>query len=218
MRFYYALIGDVIASRDIDARAAFQRHLGDALEKLSARHAAAVAAPLRLTAGDEVQGLLARPETAVDLVVGLADALRPVGLVWGLGRGGLSTDLGADVATLDGPCFHRARAALEEARRIEGWLRAGGFGRPEDEVLGALFRCMNAIRSRWTDVQARYAREVRGRLQREVAERLEVSEAAVSKSLSASRFAAVQEAEDAARALLRHLGDRDEDGPMEVES
>jgi hypothetical protein len=123
-------------------------------------------------------------------------------MTWGVGRGPLTTDLHDDVALLDGPCFHRARHALETARHDDVWLRSEGLGPPHDAVLGSLFGLMGAVRSRWTDVQARYVREARGRLQREVAERLGVSEPAVSKGLNAARFAAVAEAERAARALL----------------
>lgn len=210
MQTYFALIGDIVGSRQLDDRAGVQRRLGaelDALNQLDAGEA--MAAPLRLTAGDEVQALLVRPDAVVTILTRLDDALHPATMIWGLGRGTLSTDLQADVATLDGSCFHRARSALSGARREEAWLRAEGFGAPHDEVLSALFRLMGTIRSRWTDVQARYVREVRGRLQREVAERLGVSEPAVSKSLAAARFATIEEAECAAAALLAWLGGAD---------
>lgn len=210
MRTYYALIGDIVGSRQLADRADVQRRLQAELEALRQDVSAeTMPAPLRLTAGDEVQGLLAHPEATVDVIVRLEDGLHPASMVWGLGRGTLTTDPQADAAALDGPCFHRARAALTDAQRVETWLRAKGFGAPHDDVLGALFRSMGAIRSRWTDVQAQYVREVRGRLQREVAERLDVSGPAVSKGLNAARFAAVEEAEAAARELLAWLGSAD---------
>lgn len=212
MKEYFALIGDVVGSRALEDRSGVQRALLAALEDLN-RHLGpeTVAAPLRVTAGDGVQGLLERAGAIVDIVVALEEALHPVSIVWGVGRGHLATDLHADVALLDGPCFHHARQALEGARHDGVWLRSEGLGAPHDIVLGSMFGLMGAVRSRWTDVQARYVREVRGRLQREVAERLGVSEPAVSKGLSAARFAAVEEAERAARALLEWLDARNHD-------
>lgn len=200
---FIALSGDLVGSRELEDRAGVQRRLLATLERqnrdLDPR---VVAAPLRVTDGDGVQGLLRRAGAIVDIVVGIEDALHPASMTWGVGRGTLTTDLHEDVAVLDGPCFHRARRALDTARHDAVWLRSEGLGGPYDIVLGSLFGLMGAVRSRWTDVQARYAREVRGRLQREVAERLGVSEPAVSKGLSAARFAALVEAERAARALL----------------
>lgn len=210
LQIYFALIGDIVASRQLEDRADVQRRLEAVLDALNAEPGEAKAAPLRLTAGDEVQGLLNTAGPVMTILARIEDALHPAKMVWGLGRGTLSTDLKADVATLDGSCFHRARSALAAARHDDTWLRAEGFGAPHDEVLNALFRLMGAVRSRWTDVQARYVREVRGRLQREVAERLGVSEPAVSKSLNAARFAAIDEAERATTALLAWLSDTGE--------
>ena len=208
---YFALIGDLVGSRAIEDRSGVQRALLATLEDLNRDLGESVAAPLRVTAGDGVQGLLGSPGAIVDIVVGLEEALHPVSITWGVGRGPLATDLHDDVALLDGPCFHRARQALEAARHDSVWLRAEGLGEPHDIVLGSMFGLMGAVRSRWTDVQARYVREVRGSLQREVAERLGVSEPAVSKGLSAARFAAVKEAERAARALLEWLDEPNHD-------
>lgn len=211
---FFALSGDLVGSRALEDRSGVQRRLLATLERQNhdlAPHV--VAAPLRVTDGDGVQGLL-RSDGAgaiVDIVVGIEDALYPASMTWGVGRGTLSTDLHDDVAALDGPCFHRARRALDAARHDAVWLRSEGLGGPHDSVLGSLFGLMGAVRSRWTDVQARYVREVRGRLQREVAERLGVSEPAVSKGLTAARFAAVEEAEGAARALLTWVDEVNDD-------
>lgn len=200
---FFALSGDLVGSRAMEDRSGVQRRLLATLERQNRNlDPQMFAAPLRVTDGDGVQGLLRRAGAIVDIVVGIEDELHPASMTWGVGRGTLTTDLHEDVAALDGPCFHRARRALDAARHDAVWLRSEGLGEPHDLVLGSLFGLMGAVRSRWTDVQARYVREVRGRLQREVAERLAVSEPAVSKGLTAARFAAVEEAERAARELL----------------
>lgn len=200
---FFALSGDLVGSRALEDRSGVQRRLLAVIEKQNHDlDPQVIAAPLRVTDGDGVQGLLRRAGAVVDIVVGIADALHPASMIWGLGRGSLTTDLHEDVGVLDGPCFHRARRALDAARHDAVWLRSEGLGHPHDIVLGSLFGLMGAVRSRWTDVQARYAREVRGRLQREVAERLGVSEPAVSKGLTAARFSAVEDAERSARAFL----------------
>ena len=165
---YFALIGDVVGSRQLEDRAALQRELVETIEGLSAKLSGpggVLAAPLKLMAGDEIQGLLREPASAVDVLVRIGDRIHPVTVSWGLGAGPLSTDLGADVALLDGPCFHRARSAVEAAYAEGVWVRVEGFSPPHGDALSALFRLMGGIRSRWKPAQMRYIRSVRGHLQ-----------------------------------------------------
>lgn len=209
---YFALTGDLVASRTLEDRAAVQRTLRAAVTDLNAAFADDLAVPLKLIAGDEIQGLFARPAAAADVVVRMADELHPVAVMWGLGRGTLATDLADDVSMVDGPCLHRAREALEDAVRAGRWLGAAGIPPPHGQVLSALFRTTWALRSGWTDTQIKYVRAVRSRNQTEVAEMFGVSKQAVSKVLDAAGFAAVHEAEEAARALLSWLDRQEGDG------
>lgn len=207
---YLALIGDVVESRRHRDRARLQRELAEALARINRESAAALAAPLSLTAGDEVQGLFRDPARVVDAVVDIGDAVFPARLVYGLGAGGLETDLGPDPALLDGPCFHRARGALAEARSQGNWLVARGLADPGDLVVTALFRLLGEIRSRWTGIQARHVARARRRPQKEVAAQLGKAESTVSESLKAAGFQAVLAGEEALRVVLDQFGPKAE--------
>ena len=206
---YVALIGDVVGSRRSPDRRALQRRLRLGIEGINTRMGGRLSSPLALYGGDEVQGLLARPEGCVEIVVELSETIFPERLVFGLGYGTVSTELSPEVAQIDGPCFHRARSALEDVRG-ETWLKASGFGATTDTALTALFGLMAAIRSRWTEKQQIYVRAARRTSQKLVAEELGVSPSTVSESLRASSFAAVREGEQAARVLLAQFGPEDE--------
>lgn len=200
---YYALTGDMVGSRTIEDRVSVQATFLEALERLNDDVGEELlAAPLRLTAGDEVQGLLRNPVAVVDISVGIADALHPVVVRWGLGVGPVVTKLSADVTTMDGPCFHLARNAVGRASGRKGWLVAEGFGEEDDAAITALFTLMGVLRSMWTGVQAKYVASARDRLQKEVAKLYGVDETAVSHSLRSARFREVQEGEEAARRFL----------------
>ncbi|MGH7549744.1 MAG: SatD family protein [Gemmatimonadota bacterium] len=203
---YAALIGDVVGSRRHGDRARLQRDVKRALARVNRRLAGALAAPLSLTAGDEVQGLFREPAAVVDAVVEIADAVVSARLVYGLGFGPLETDLGPDPALLDGPCFHRAREALTEARGHGAWLVARGLTAPGDLVVSALFRLLGELRSRWTEIQAEHVAHARGGSQKEVAERLGKAESTVSESLKAAGFQAVLAGEEALHAVLARFG------------
>jgi SatD family (SatD) len=202
---YLALIGDVVGSRELSDRAEVQRRLQATIGELNVELVGALAAPLKLVAGDEVEGLLIGGEAVVDVVVALADALHPAALAWGLGLGPLTTDLSEDVSVVDGPCLHLARGALESWEAKERWLSPAGIDAPAGVAIGALFTLMWAIRAHWTDTQLRYVRGARLGTQQDVAERFGVSKQAVSKVLASARFHAVEQGEAAARALLRGL-------------
>lgn len=200
---FLALIGDVEGSRLVERRARLQRDLERATERANDALGPALAAPLALTAGDEIQGLFRDPTAVVDAVVEVADAVFPARLIHGLGLGPLETDLGPDPALLDGPCFHLAREALLEARGEGSWLVARGLQEPGDVVVSALFRLLGELRSRWTGIQAEHVRHARGRSQKEVAERLGKAESTLSESLKAAGFQAVLEGERALRVALK---------------
>ncbi len=202
-RTYFAVIGDLVGSRELDDRARVQARLQEGIRALNEALSARLAAPLKLTAGDEVQGLTQVPEVLASVVFDLSDAVFPAQISWGLGRGPLATDLGDDVSLLDGPCFHRARDAVETAKGTSRWLATGGFREPEGTVLAGLMNLIGAIRSDWTPRQAEVVRAARGRKQIQVAGDLEVNRSTVSRTLSAAHYARILEGEEAARALLR---------------
>src|SRR5210317_951567 len=114
---YFVLIGDLVASRELDDRAEVQARFKGAVADLNRTMGDQLAAPLKLTAGDEVQGLTQSPEVFVEILTHTSEVLAPVEISWGIGFGELATALADDVATLDGPCFHRAREAVEAAKK-----------------------------------------------------------------------------------------------------
>lgn len=201
-RPYTAAIGDLVKSRSLSDRASVQRKLLGTVKTFNEEEGESLAAPVKLTAGDEVQAVLEDPSAAVELVSRISEELHPVPIVWGLGHGSVTTDWTEDVSTMDGPCFHHARQALKLAADDDLWLTAEGFSPTDDQVLSALFRLMGALRSSWTETQIRYIRALRGRSQQEVAEQFDVSEGAVSRALRRARFQDVREGEAAARELL----------------
>jgi hypothetical protein len=204
---YAALIGDLVGSRSLSDRAGLQKRLQTRLRSLNRRLGCrSLAAPLAFTAGDEFQALLLRPEAAATIAVELANALHPVRITFGLGWGSLSTALGPDVGALDGPCFHRARAAQEKARAQGRWLVASGFGESIDSAVSALFFLMDVIRRGWTDKQAKYVLAARGQIQKDVAGRFGVSPSVISESLQAASFEPLRVGEGAVTTLLEEFG------------
>ncbi len=215
-----ALIGDLVGSREEPpaVRQELQRTVAALVrEEVERLGPARLAGPLVQTAGDEIQALFRGPDGVVELVSRATERLlgraadRPI--AFGIGLGALTTPPLPEppgqienVALADGPAFHRARAALERARKRREWAVFEGFGATGDLVLDALFQSMWALRGRWTAVQGLYAREMRRLgVQKEVAREHGISPSVVSESLKAASFDVVLASEEAARRALAHF-------------
>ncbi len=207
---FLALTVDLVGSRNLENRVAVQGRLAEAAERLDRELGPVhLAGPVRFNAGDELQALLRRPERAMECLLTLTEAAQPARLRAGLGFGSLEVghvpeapEWAADIARLDGPCFHRARAAIEVARREGAWAQALGAGEALDAGLSSLLELLGRLREAWTERQAVTVAAARGRLQKDVAEEFGVSPSVVSEALKAADFDAVLRAEDAVAALL----------------
>lgn len=116
-----ALIGDLVDSKALAQRAVFQRRLAKVLAGVSGG-GTALASPYTITLGDEFQAVY-RGASGVwaDLVTILAE-IHPVQARFALGVGELTTRINSQQALgMDGPAFHRARAALGTLKE-NGWL------------------------------------------------------------------------------------------------
>lgn len=202
---YVALIGDIRGSRDLDNRREAQEEFKSVVEGLNDQIPdRAIASPFTVTTGDEFQGLLTSITDAVDAAVSATDELHPTKIRFGIGRGGLETEVNHDQAIgMDGPCFYRAREAIEAADDEAAWIRVRGWSDDLEGHVDSLFDLVQCVREGWTDRQAQFARTLaREGSQKQVANTFDVSKSTVSESLSAGHVQEVRAAEASLAALL----------------
>lgn len=202
---YLAITGDLRHSRQAEDRAELQRNLIRAIDSLNEYHGirSGFAAPLAMTAGDAVQCLVRHPEVAVEVIHRLSEAARPSEFTFGFGFGPISTDLNENVALIDGPAFHMAREALEQARSDDAWAAARG-SEGADAPITAIMYLMGAVRRRWTDRQVEFIRQMeKSQKQTVIAETLNVSQSVVSESLKAAAAYQYRFASEALRGMLK---------------
>ncbi len=148
---FVALTCDLVDSKEQPDRAELQLRLEAALRDANAAFAGELAVPLSITLGDEWQGLLRSVEAALRLDFALRRALHPVRLRSGLGAGALTSELRERTALMDGPCFHRSRAALQQAGRRRGAASVLDSGRPAlDAWVNAGEALLHAVMEGWT--------------------------------------------------------------------
>jgi hypothetical protein len=202
---YACLTSDIVASRALPDRAAVQARVEGALADANARFAAELRVPFAITVGDEWQGLLGDPAAALEVAFHIADLLHPIAIASGIGIGEIATGLRERTALMDGPCFHRARAGLDDARKIRG---SATVVRSEAERLdvpaNAILRLLHAISERWTPRQLETVRAYqRHATEAAAASSLGVSQPTVHQSLDRSLAKPYLEARTALVKLAR---------------
>lgn len=122
-----AVIGDIVASKDIKPREAFQRKMAKVLAAHSKPQGSSQASPYTLTLGDEFQAVYRTAGTLWTDLIGILAEVYPVQIRFGIGIGELTTRLNAKQALgMDGPAFHRARAAMTALKGTDTRFRIVG--------------------------------------------------------------------------------------------
>ena len=212
---FVALIGDIRGSRELEdrreAQQEFKRVVTSLNEHIPDR---SIASRFTVTTGDEFQALLTDASDAIEAAVSASDRFHPKRLRFGIGRGGLETEVNPNQAIgMDGPCFHQARDAIDSARTDGAWLRVAGWSDDFDRHSNAMFDLVQCVREDWTDRQAQFALALKEEgAQNRVAGRYDVSKSTVSESLSAGHVHEVRSAEHSLGVLLQDALSGD-DGP-----
>jgi len=155
---YVAVLADAIGSRTLPpkARVRLQADLQTRLRTdLNKRKPwrSGIAARFAIARGDEIEGLLTDAEFVWDIAHWLRGVFADVDWIIACARGPISTALADTALEVDGPCFHAARAALEEAKETRQVFTFRGFS-PAVDALAAYY---SALYWSWTPRQRRQA-------------------------------------------------------------
>jgi len=192
-KHYFAVIGDIIGSRNVDDRADLQRQLDAGLAEVNRQFTDQIASKYLLTIGDEFQGLLRTSEDIDKILASLRAAVHPVDLRFGIGVGELTTPLREQAIGMDGPCFQRARAAIERAKERSTQIEVeSGDAHPGFEIYSLLY---SGMRRSWTRRQRQIIDlSMSGKEGVDIARLLEISPPAVSQHLRAAGVTYVRKA------------------------
>ena len=201
----YAIIGDIVSSRQLDSREEVHHHLIRALTVLTP--VLRPIQPLQPTVGDEFQGVFADLADATRATLLLRLELLPYADTrYGIGRGDVSViDSARSPFIQDGSAWWRAREGLKELakksrRHQRSWLVTADQPAPpssEESLANAYLMCRDALVDRLTPKgRAMLALALGGATQAEIADALAISESAVSQQFSRG-IAAVRDAQSA---------------------
>src|ERR1700712_1831246 len=119
---YLVLIGDVLESKKMPARAQFQRRLKSVIPSLNSRRKT-LASPYTLTLGDEFQAVYRDPSGLFADIFTMLAQVAPAQVRFAVAVGEIVTPINPRQSIgMDGPAFHRARIRLEKLKG-QGRLR-----------------------------------------------------------------------------------------------
>ncbi len=206
MNSFIAIKFDIVHSRKIKNRSLVQEKLFNAVSTVNSQFADAIRSEFVVTHGDEVQGLLGvfGASKIIYIIERFIDALRPDEVRFGVGFGALATRLQPYAIGMDGRVWHQAKAAIETAATKHAPIQFSGFGKMDDDIINALANMLLFIRSRWTKEQLDVVALLEtNKTQVAIAKQLGVSEAAISKRLSAAGWHYYRDGREALGLLLQ---------------
>ncbi|NLY11944.1 MAG: hypothetical protein GX020_09750 [Firmicutes bacterium] len=116
---YATIICDLKNSARLENRQQIQYELIETIKQANSDFADIIASPFIITLGDEWQGLLKNPEEYSEVIDFFRRKLPSIDFYCGVGIGEINIfDFELTVNQLDGPSFHKARKAINIAKRL----------------------------------------------------------------------------------------------------
>lgn len=199
-----AVIGDIVASKDIKPREAFQRKLAKALAARGKARGSSLASPYTITLGDEFQAVYRAAGPLWADLVGILAEVHPVQIRFGIGIGELTTRLNAKQALgMDGPAFHRARAALTALKDTGTRFRIVGENEESWAIANRALAFLSHYLTGWSGNRLQVlAALLRAQTVSEFEPALPISKVAIYKNINA---AALDEVTELCNAISRAL-------------
>jgi SatD family (SatD) len=197
---YIGLKTDMIRSRTLGERNKVQELFLTVADRMNAEFHLCFESGFIVTHGDEAQALIKieSVDSVYQMIEALVEMMEPIELRFGLGCGTLNTKVQEMAIGMDGEVWQNAKQAIDIARRSHQIVCLRGFHPEVEQALEALANLLLFLHKHWTSEQLEVIRIIRtGQAQAAIAKMLKVSEAAISKRLSAAGWRQYEDGRDA---------------------
>jgi len=217
-----AIIGDIKDSRSITNRSEVQKKLKVVLDEISEKYNNDISSKFNITLGDEFQGLLCEGANTMKIITEIERKMHPIKIRFGVGIGEITTDIDKEMSIgADGPGYYKAREAIdylkENERRKSTYSTDIKFETESNNkaflrLINTILVLLTVIKDSWTDRQREIIWDMLEHqdTQAEVANRLNIQQPTVQKSLAIGKYYAYKDALDAIGEVLEEI--RRDDG------
>ena len=197
---FTVLVGDLVRSRRIANRQEVAKLIHNSLKNINRDFNKEFFAPLIFTRGiDELSGVLKSPHVSYEVCRQLNDRIAPHTFRFAIVTGPLDIAMGSkDAQKMDGPAFHQATDLIQQAKRDDRPY-CFSIGTPNmeiDQSLNEMTNLIHILRYGWSDHQRAvvhlYEKWAR---QEVVADKLGITQQAVSDALQKAHYKAIKRAE-----------------------
>ncbi len=187
---FFTVIGDMIGSRKLENRSGIQKKFSAALKTIQKRHKEQIVSPLTVTIGDEFQAILKDTSQLFNTLYEIEQSLKSVSLRYGFGIGIITTEINYSAAIgMDGPAFHNARAAIEQARKSGRHYALRCEDTFIEKRLNTLLNWLDISTTNWSSEKRTILHLYRHNVtQKEIARLVSMSQSAVSQHINAPAF------------------------------
>lgn len=216
---YFAIIGDIKASKNIVNRDGVQERLKTTLDYVNETYSEDIAAKFLITLGDEFQGLLVKSNHILEIINYIQRGMYPIKLRFGVGIGEISTGINSEAAIgADGPAFYAARKMIEDIHKQERKIKRQAadiqielYDRYYFEVveINTMLSLLKLIEDNWSEKQ-RYTiwdMIVNGGNQKACAKRMHTSQSTVARRLADGNYIIYEKTKATVKEAINILGD-----------
>jgi predicted DNA-binding protein YlxM (UPF0122 family) len=209
-RKLFVLLGDVVSSRLITNRVAFNEKLKETSQEVNA-YRQSLYADFRILKGlDEFGCVLTTITDSYTIITTIFERLYPNFARFALVYDYIDTGLDIrDVSLMDGPAFHKASKMLFTLKKSKLLFDMAVQDDVLDASIAGLINLILLTKKNWTERQLQIAKEYKKKkLQSEIAEALGISQQAVSKTLSRSMWGEIASIEERLGYIFEQYGER----------
>ncbi len=203
----YVMLGDVVASRQIEDKEAFQRKLEKACLEVNKNFIEDIYADFKVLKGiDEIEGVLLNIASIYKIMDTMLEQFCPHSMRFALVLDYIDTAVKSrEVSRMDGPAFHRASDLMKDMKGSRLMFRMSIGDEIMDKTAAGEINLLFLLKKGWSPGQRRILREYRKTgTQNMAAKTLGITQQAVSKALKCSMWKEVSGIEDDLNYVLRN--------------
>lgn len=207
----YVMLGDVIDSRKIKDKEAFQRKLEEACLEVKRNFVQDIYADFNILKGiDEIGGVLLNIASVYNIMNTMMEQFYPYSMRFVLVFDHIDIAVEShEVSRMDGPAFHRASDMMKDLKASRLIFRMSIGDEILDKTVAGEINLLFFLKKGWSSRQRRILREYRKTgTQNMVAETLGITQQAVSKALNRSMWKEISSIEDDLNYVLRSYPQR----------
>jgi hypothetical protein len=191
---YFVLIGDIVNSKKIKDRIAFNAKFQEALSALNA-HKADILSPYTITAGDEIQAVFGSADNVFRDAIVILASIYPEKIRFSFSAGALITPVNPNQSIgMDGPAFYTAREGIDRLKKSGDLFHISGEGIPDLQLLQSCLQLLSFQIKDWKPNRLQTLMFLQEATPvKVIAEKLKVSEQAIYKTINAGALEVVMQ-------------------------